>query len=230
MKQMKRGLILLTALCLAGAALPALAMDRFEADLKVEEARVSFLKFMSSPDAGAAKWLLKRSQAVALFPGMVKAGFVIGGKYGTGVVLKRRADGTWSPPAFFTIGGATVGFQIGAESTDLFMVIMTQKGLNAVLNNQVKFGVDASIAAGPVGRDAEAALAGLSLKADVYSYSRSKGAFAGATLSGAGIEFDAGTAKVYYGKPETVQAIFDGKVKVPKNAKKLLKTLAKYGK
>jgi len=230
MKLMQKALILLAALALLAAALPALAMDRFEADLKVEEARISFLKFMQSPDANTAKWLLKRCEAVALFPGMVKAGFVIGGKYGTGVILKRQANGTWSPPAFFIIGGASVGFQIGAESMDLFMVIMTDRGLHAVLKNQAKFGVDASVAAGPVGRNAEASIAGLSTKADLYSYSRAKGAFAGASLSGAGIEFDKATAKAYYGKPETVQAIFAGKVKAPANAQKLMNEVAKYAK
>ena len=188
------------------------------------------LKFLKSPDAGAPRWLVKRSKAVALFPGMVKAGFVIGGKYGRGVITKRNADGTWSPPAFFTIGGATVGFQIGAQSTDLFMVVMTEKGLNAILKNQVKFGVDASATAGPWGRDAEAGLAGASLKADVYSYSRSQGAFAGATLSGAGIEYEVDTNNIYYEKKVTVKKIFDDKVTPPTGAKKLMKTLGESGK
>ncbi|MEW5912316.1 MAG: lipid-binding SYLF domain-containing protein [Thermodesulfobacteriota bacterium] len=230
MQLVRKALVILAALALLSVALPALAMDKFEAELKVEEARISFLKFMQSPDANTAKWLLKRCQAVALFPGMVKAGFVVGGKYGTGVILKRQADGSWSAPAFFIIGGASIGFQIGAESMDLFMVIMTNKGLQAVLKNQAKFGVDASVAAGPVGRNAEAAIAGLSTKSDLYSYSRAKGAFAGATLSGAGIEFDKDTAKAYYGKAVTAQSIFAGKVKAPANAQKLMQELTKYGK
>lgn len=230
MKLMKKVLIVLAALSLVAAALPALAMDKFEADLKVEEARVMLLKFMQSPDAGATKWMVKRCKAVALFPGMVKAGFVIGGKFGRGIITKRLADGSWSPPAFFTIGGATVGFQIGAQSTDLFMVVMTDKGLNAILKNQVEFGVDASATAGPWGRNAAAGLVGASLKSDVYSYSRSQGAFAGATLSGAGIEYEVDTNNTYYGAKVTVQNIFAGKVKAPKGAEKLMKTLGEYGK
>jgi lipid-binding SYLF domain-containing protein len=171
-------------------AAPAGAMDKAEADIKVQEAQISLLQFTSSPDASTPRWLLARCKGVALFPGMIKAGFFVGGNYGTGVIMSRRPDGTWSGPAFFIMGGASIGFQIGAQSADLFMVIMTEVGLKAVLRNQAKFGVDASAVVGPVGRDAQAAIAGGSFNADLYSYSRSAGAFLGASVSGAGIEFD----------------------------------------
>ena len=231
MKFLGRMLLGLAALALAAAASPAAAMDKVEADLKVQQARVSFLKFMQSPDAGTPRWLLKRCRGVALFPGMIKAGFIVGGNYGSGVILSRKADGSWSGPAFFDIGGASLGLQIGASSTDVFMVIMTEVGMRAMLKNQVKLGVDASVAAGPVGRDTGAALTGGSFKADVYSYSRSAGLFAGAMFSGAGIEFDRASTAAYYGRDYSAAEIFKGqpgKPVLPESAKQLIESLNKY--
>jgi len=224
-----RSVCCLAAFCLALAwAAPAAAMDKSEANLKVQEARISLLQFTSSPDANTPRWLLARCKGVALFPGMIKAGFIVGGNYGTGVIMSRRPDGKWSGPAFFRMGGASIGFQIGAQSSDLFMVIMTKVGLDAVLRNQAKFGVDASAVAGPVGRDAQAAIAGGSLKADLYSYSRSAGAFLGASVSGAGIEFDQASSTAYYGRPVSVADIFDGKVDLPPSAQALTEALNKF--
>lgn len=223
-----------TIICLAGfllsltLAAPAAAMNKAEADLKVQQARISLMQFTSSPDTSTPRWLLARCKGVALFPGMVKAGFVVGGNYGTGVIMSRRPDGSWSGPAFFTMGGASIGLQIGAQSSDLFMVIMTDVGLKAVLRNQAKFGVDASAVVGPVGRDAQAAIAGGSLKADLYSYSRSAGAFLGASVSGAGIEFDQASSAAYYCRPVTVAEIFEGKVDLPPSAKALVEALDKF--
>ena len=208
--------------------LPAAAMDKAEADIKVQEARISLMQFTNSPDNSTPRWLLARCKGVALFPGMIKAGFIVGGNYGTGVIMSRRPDGTWSGPAFFIMGGASIGFQIGAQSSDLFMVIMTKVGLDAVLRNQAKFGVDASAVAGPVGRDAQAAIAGASTQADLYSYSRSAGAFLGASVSGAGIEFDKASSAAYYGRPVTVADIFEGKVELPPSAKALVETLNQF--
>ena len=186
---------------------------------------------MDSPDAGTPRWLLKRCRGVALFPGMIKAGFIVGGNYGSGVILSRKPDGSWSGPAFFEMGGASLGLQIGASSTDVFMVIMTEVGMQALLKNQVKLGVDASAAAGPVGRDTSAALTGGSFSADVYSYSRSAGLFAGAMLSGAGIEYDRKFTKAYYGAGLNVGHIFKGikdQPKLPQSAQQLIDTLNKY--
>ncbi|MCF8034119.1 MAG: lipid-binding SYLF domain-containing protein [Desulfarculaceae bacterium] len=231
MKLTRMALTGLMVLVLIAAAAPAGATDKLEAELKVQQARISFLKFMDSPDAGTPRWMLKRCRGVALFPGMIKAGFIVGGNYGTGVILSRKADGTWSGPAFFEIGGASLGLQIGASSTDVFMVIMTEVGMQALLKNQVKLGADASVAAGPVGRDTSAALTGGSFKADVYSYSRSAGLFAGAMLSGAGIEYDRAFTKAYYGTSLNVGSIFKGikdQPKLPESAQQLIDTLNKY--
>ncbi|KIX11063.1 lipid-binding SYLF domain-containing protein [Dethiosulfatarculus sandiegensis] len=224
------GVFILAALVL-GFAGHAMALDKFEAELKVKEAAILVEKFMTSPDSGAPHWMLKRAKAVILIPNMVKAGFVVGGKYGHGVVCVRKADGSWSEPSFMVIAGANVGFQIGAESMDLFMFVMRERGLEGVLKNQVKFGVDASVAAGPVGRTAEASLSAASLSADVYSYSRAQGAFAGATVGAAGLEVDEDTNKSYYGKDATSKEILQGgKVVAPEAARHLMEVLARYSK
>lgn len=227
MKMMSKVAALLAVLTLLAA--PALALDKFEADLKVEESTTAIKKFMTADDADAARFLLRRAEAVCIMPGLVKAGFVVGGKYGHGVLLKRAGD-RWSPPAFFTMVGASFGFQIGAESTDLFMLIMNDHGLNGVLEHGAKIGADASVAVGPVGRSAEASLSDANLKADIYSYSRSAGAFAGATVEGSGMEYDAETTKAYYGKAVSAQDVLAGKVTAPESAKKLDQALADLAK
>jgi lipid-binding SYLF domain-containing protein len=223
-------LIAAMALALLTAG-PALAIDKNEARLEVDKAAILVQQFMGSPDSNAPRWLLRRSKAVVIIPDMVKAGFVVGGKYGHGVVVARKADGTWSPPSFIRTAGASVGFQIGAQAMDLFMVVVNQKGLDGILNNQVKFGVDASVVAGPWGRATEAGLSAASLKADIYSYSRSKGAFAGASLEGSGIETDAEANKAYYGRALSVREILTGNTIVPPaEAARLIQALTHFDK
>jgi lipid-binding SYLF domain-containing protein len=217
------------AMALLALASPAAALDQFEARLKVEKAAMTVKDFMVSPDSNAPRYLLRRARAVVIVPGMVKGGFVIGGEYGNGVVVARDASGTWSPPAFVTLAGATVGFQIGAQSMDLFMLVMNEAGLRGILDNQLKFGADAAVTAGPVGRSTEAALSGMDLTADIYSYSRSKGAFAGATLEGGGVQVDPAANEAYYGKPLTpADILFEGKVEPPPSARQLLEVLEQF--
>ncbi len=215
-------------LALAGSAL---ALDKFETTLKVQEAAVMVKKFMTSPDKDAPLWFLKHCRGIVIVPNMVKAGFVVGGKYGTGVVLAKNKQG-WSLPSFITIAGGSLGLQIGAQSTDLMLFIMNDKGLKGVLKNRLRFGVDAAVAAGPVGRDATAGLTAASLKADVYSYSRSQGAFLGATVDGSAMEIEPAYNQTYYGSKVDVRALLEAraKVKVPKSARQLIATLDKYGK
>ena len=219
---------LAAVLALAGSAL---ALDKFETDLKVQEATVVVKKFMTSPDKDAPLWFLKHCKAVVIIPNMVKAGFVVGGKYGVGVVLAKTAAG-WSLPSFITIAGGSLGLQIGAQATDLMLFIMNDKGLKGVLKNRLRFGVDAAVTAGPVGRDATAGLTAASLKADVYSYSRSQGAFLGATLDGSAMEVEPSYNQSYYGKKVAVKALLKGqaKLKVPESARKLMATLDKFAK
>ena len=224
-------LVFFAAVLALALSTPAFALDKFEAEVKVDEANTMIKTFMTAKDKGAPHWLLKKAKAVIIAPNMLKAGFVVGGNYGHGLILVKKDDGSWSPPSFIKLVGGNVGFQIGAESVDLLLVAMSDKGLNGILKNHVKFGADASVAAGPVGRTTSASVTDASFKADVYSYSRSAGAFAGATIGGSGMETDDGAIKAYYGKALTPNEILkEGKATPPKGAKALMETLAKYGK
>jgi lipid-binding SYLF domain-containing protein len=208
--------------------LPAQADDKNEADIRVLEAAQVLKDIMKEEGGGIPPWLLKKAKAVAIFPGMLKAGFVVGANLGWGVVTARMPDGGWSAPAFFTMGGGSLGFQIGAQSIDLILVMPTDKGVKGLLENRVKFGTNLAVTAGPVGRQAEASLSDASLTADVYSYSRTKGLFAGVSLEGMGLNFDDQTTKNYYGQLYPVGDILSGKVKAPDNALRLLAALRKY--
>lgn len=218
-------------LALALAAPVAWSASKDKAAARVLEALDTLNMAMKQDDKAVPRDLLKQAKAVAIFPGMLKAGFIIGGEGGTGVVLMRHKDGSFSPPAFFTMGGASVGLQIGASSTDLILVVMKKRGLDGILKNQVKFGAGVSAAVGPVGRSASAGLTAAAKGADVLSYSWSKGLFAGVALDGMGMEYDKKTSKNYYGKALSVTDVLEkGKVKPPASAQKLMSALAKYAK
>ena len=177
----------------------AYASDKTDAALKLQEANLALKILMNKGDRSIPSSLLAKAQAVAIFPGMFKAGFVLGGTFGRGVVIARLDGEQVSLPAFFTIGGASVGLQIGGQTLDLVLVIMTKKGLEGLLSNKLKLGADVAIVAGPLGRRGEASFSAADLKADVYSYSVSKGMFAGISLEGAYIEPNADWIKAYYG-------------------------------
>lgn len=149
--------------------------------------------------------LLKDAEGVAIIPGVIKAGFVIGGRHGRGVLLTRGADGSWARPVFITLSGGSVGWQVGVQSTDSILVFKTKNSLDRILNGKGKLtlGGDVAIAAGPLGRQAEAGTDG-QLKAEIYSYSRSRGLFAGASLEGGVLLLDAkGTDAYYRSEPAT---------------------------
>lgn len=212
-------------------AMPAMASEKKDAEEKIKAA-MAVLRHIDKEQPEDRKVqikLLKQARAVAIFPGMIKAGFIVGGTGGTGVLLARNKDGSWSPPAFLKIAGASVGLQIGVQSTDLMLVIMNQAGLQGIIKQNAKLGVDASVAAGPVGRRASAGVTGVSKKADVFSFSRSKGAFTGVSLEGAGLEFAASLNKAYYGRAVTLTQVLAGKgIKAPASAGKLISVLKKY--
>ncbi len=223
--------IMVLSLALALAAPAVWAASKEKAGARVLEALDTLNTAMKQDDKSIPRDLLKKAKAVAIFPGMLKAGFIIGGEGGTGVVLMRHKDGSFSPPAFYTMGGASLGLQIGASSTDLILVVMKKKGLEGILKNQVKFGAGVSAAVGPLGRSASAGLTAAAKDADVLSYSWSKGLFAGVALDGMGMEYDKETSKNYYGKSLGVRDILEkGKAKPPKTAQKLMSALAKYSK
>jgi SH3 domain-containing YSC84-like protein 1 len=179
-----------------------------------EKAARVFREIMDTPDKGIPQELLESAECVAVFPSVLKAGFIFGGRGGRGVASCRTARG-WSAPAFFNLGGGSFGLQIGAQSTDFVMLFMNNDGLNSLLSNEFTLGGDASVAAGPVGRQAGAST-DLKLNAQILSYSRSKGLFAGLELKGVVIKPDKDDMRDVYGEGVTAKEVLkENKVTAP---------------
>jgi lipid-binding SYLF domain-containing protein len=151
------------------------------------------------PEKGIPPSLLQDAQGIAVVPGVIKVGFVIGGRHGRGVLLIREKRAGWSNPVFVSITGGSVGWQIGAQSTDVILVFKSMKSIDGIMKGKFTLGADAAIAAGPVGRRAEAAT-DVQLKAEIYSYSRSRGLFAGVSVEGAALQIDDEANADFYGK------------------------------
>ncbi|WP_425480886.1 lipid-binding SYLF domain-containing protein [Pseudolysobacter antarcticus] len=166
---------------------------------------------MMAPDKGIPSNLLKRAYAIAVIPDVIKAGFVIGGRHGEGLIAVKSADGTWSNPSFVSMTGGSFGFQVGVSSTDVVLIFRTQRGVDNIVHGKFTLGADASVAAGPVGRDAQASTDG-ELKAEIFSYSRSRGLFAGVALDGSVIAIDNDSNQDVYGQGVTPRRIFEGGV------------------
>ena len=173
-----------------------------------EKAGKVFTEIMDAPDKGIPKNLIDEARCVLVFPNVLKAGFVVGGRGGRGVASCRTATG-WSSPAYFNLGGGSFGLQIGAESTDFVLLVMNEKGMNSLLSDQFTLGGDASVAAGPVGREAGAET-DAKLNAQILSYSRSKGLFAGLELKGVVIKPDKDDMKDVYGANVTAKEVLNG--------------------
>lgn len=199
-----RALAATAALLFAVSALATGARAGEAQDL-VTRAELTVKSFETDPDMGSMRILLRRAEAVMILPQMLKAGFFIGGEGGSGVLLTRRGD-SWSAPAFYTMGAGSIGLQFGAQASEVVLVFMTKRAVDAVLFNKVKMGADASVAAGPIGAGIEAGTT-TNFREDVYSYSKSKGLFAGASVEGAVIESRESLNREYYGRtvaPETI--------------------------
>ena len=173
-----------------------------------EKAGKVFTEIMDAPDKGIPKNLVDDARCILVFPNVLKAGFVVGGRGGRGVASCRTATG-WSSPAYFNLGGGSFGLQIGAESTDFVLLVMNEKGMNSLLSDQFTLGGDASVAAGPVGRQAGAET-DAKLNAQILSYSRSKGLFAGLELKGVVIKPDKDDMKDVYGANVTAKEVLNG--------------------
>jgi lipid-binding SYLF domain-containing protein len=188
-----------------------------------------FTEIMAAPDKAVPKDLLDKAEAVAVFPNVIKAGFIIGGRGGSGVI-SRRIKGGWSAPAFFNLGGGSVGLQIGASSTDFVLLFMNEEALKGLLEDKFEVGGEGSIAAGPVGRAASAST-NLTLDAGILSYSRSKGLFAGLELKGIVINPDNDDNEAVYGMK--ARDILTGSNKItlarmPAGVRIFPRTLARY--
>ncbi|MEW6001416.1 MAG: lipid-binding SYLF domain-containing protein [Nitrospirota bacterium] len=195
---------------------------------KVEDSIDVLKDTVSIPEKGIPPVLLRNASGIAIIPGVIKAGFIIGGRYGSGILMVRKEDGKWSDPSFITLAGGSIGWQIGVEAIDIVLVFKNERSIKRIMGGKFTLGVDASIAAGPVGREAQAAT-DVQLKSEIYSYSRSRGLFAGLTLSGAALQIDDEANEKFYKKKHiTAREIFaDKDLKVPP-VDELKKLLSEY--
>jgi len=198
------------------------AQDRVQAAAEVLD------EIQGTPDQGIPAEVLGSAECVAVVPSMLKAGFVVGAHYGRGVAGCRTPKG-WSAPAFFSVKGGSFGLQIGGQAVDLVMLVMNQNGMRNLLSSNFKLGANASVAAGPVGRHA-AADTDWKMRAQVLSYSRARGIFAGLELNGAVIKQDKDSTREFYGHMVTTKAALEGEIDAPKEAYPFLQTLAKWAK
>jgi SH3 domain-containing YSC84-like protein 1 len=225
---MKKLLLLCVIACLASHLAFAADDDENQAADRLKAAATVLDEIQGAPDTGIPEDVLGSAECVAVVPSMLKAGFVFGARYGRGVASCRTPKG-WSAPAFFTIKGGSFGLQIGGQAVDLVMLIMNQNGMKNLLSSKFKLGADASVAAGPVGRAATADT-DWKLRAQVLSYSRARGVFAGLELSGAGIHQDRDSTREFYGHLVPFKTTLSGGIDAPQSAYPFLSTLAKWAK
>lgn len=221
---LKRILIVTTLVLLV--TLTAVASDRDDDVNRTNKATQVFKEIMNTPDQGIPQELLESAKCIAIIPGDVKFAFIFGGNYGRGLATCRTGHG-WSAPLFLAIEGGSVGYQIGGSSTDIVMLFMNDHALHSLLSDKFKLGADASVAAGPVGRNA-AAGTDLKLNAEILSYSRSKGVFIGVSLNGAVVQADKSGDRAMYGHNVSRHEILSGKVAVPQSAQALLHEVGGY--
>ncbi|MBO0910208.1 MAG: lipid-binding SYLF domain-containing protein [Acidobacteria bacterium] len=223
---MKRLSLLLLILGLAGSSLAADGDDNPAAN-RVKAAANVLEEIQATADTGIPDEILGSADCVAVVPSMLKAGFVLGARYGRGVASCRTPKG-WSDPAFFSIEGGSFGLQIGGQAVDLIMLVMNHRGMDNMLSSKFKLGADASVAAGPVGRHA-AADTDWKMRAQVLSYSRARGVFAGLELNGAVVKQDRESTLIFYGKMQPFSTTLTT-VSSPAAALPFLEDLAKWAK
>jgi SH3 domain-containing YSC84-like protein 1 len=217
----------LATLLLISMTLCAAASDRRGADLdRIQTASTILSQIMSAPDHAIPDGIMSGAKCIAIVPSSLKASFVFGANYGKGVATCRTEHG-WSAPVFFLLTGGSFGFQAGGQASDLVLIIRTDDGMQHLLQSKFKLGGDASAAAGPVGRDAQAST-DLTLRAQVLTYSRSRGLFLGVSLSGALIRQDQADTQAFYGKDWTFYSLLKGQVPAPQDSLVLLNTVEKY--
>ncbi len=200
----------------------------YEARQRALKAAKVFQEIMSAEDQAVPQTLLDRAYCVAVFPSVKKGGFVVGGQYGKGVISCRSKEKSWGAPAFLTIGGGSFGLQIGGQAVDLVLLIMNEGGVNSLFKDKFEIGAGAAVSGGPIGRNASASTDVL-LQAQMLSYSRSRGIFAGLELKGSVIKPDAQSNEDIYNKPLTPRDIvLEGKAVTPKNIELFPQMLGKF--
>jgi lipid-binding SYLF domain-containing protein len=217
--------VLMASMCLLSFA--AYGQDReSKASDRVQAAAEVLDEIQGAPDKGIPQQVLGSAECVAVVPGMLKGGFIVGAKHGRGLASCRTPKG-WSAPAFFVVTGGSIGWQIGGQEVDLVLLIMNKNGMKHLLSSEFSLGADASVAAGPVGRQAEGDT-DWKMRAEVLTYSRARGLFAGITLNGAVIKQDKDSTREFYGHMVSFPASLEGDVEAPVGANAFLTSLAKW--
>lgn len=216
-----------SGLAVLGASLFALSSFAERSEQRIKSAADSFREIMRVPEKGIPRDLLEKAECVVIVPGLKKGAFLVGGKYGRGFVSCRRRSERWGPPAAVRIEGGSYGFQIGGSSTDVFMLIMNEKGMKRLLSDKFTLGGEAAAAAGPVGRNASANTDVL-MRAEILSWSRSRGLFAGLSLEGATLRPDGDANRDLYGRELSNQEILEGDVPTPRGGRPLIAALNQY--
>ena len=221
MKKISIVLLLLLATAAWGQSGPRSAdMER------IDSASVILGQIMDAPDKAIPDSIMDGAKCIAIVPSMLKASFIFGANYGKGIATCRTAAG-WSAPVFFRISGGSFGFQAGGQASDLVLIIRTMDGMQYLLQSKFKLGADASAAAGPVGRDTQAAT-DLTMRAQILTYSRARGLFLGVSVNGAVVRQDNGATQSFYGKDWTFYSLLNGQVPAPADAQNFLKTVELY--
>ena len=210
---MKKALLLAAFISMT-TSLWAAGSSRSASDDRMEHAAAVLHDVMAAPDKGIPEEVMEHARCVAVVPNLVKGAFVIGAEGGKGVVTCRTEGGKWSAPAFFNISGGSFGFQIGVEGVDLVLIIQNYKGMQRLMSSKFELGGDASVAAGPVGRHAEADT-DWKMNAEILTYSRARGAFAGVALDGAVIVHDDSSTRAIYGYQVPTRRILQGRIEPP---------------
>ena len=223
---MKKFLAALCGSLLLAGMLPAHAADMDKLNDRLNSAADVIQEIMAAPDKGIPSSILAGAACVVVVPAYKKGAFVVGAQYGQGVATCRTPRG-WSAPVFVRLTGGSFGWQIGGQSTDLVLVAMNQKGLQSMLKSKVKLGGDASAAAGPVGRNAQAST-DIAMNAEFLTYSRAKGLFAGLDLEGTVLDQNKDDMTTEYGSPVPFQTALHGAIPVPPNARHFVSTVAHY--
>jgi lipid-binding SYLF domain-containing protein len=220
MKILRRALLPLVAVVLL---VPTSARAQYD---RLNEAAVVLEEIVQQPDAGIPRDLFRKAECVVIVPGMKKGAFIVGGKYGRGFVSCRRAGGGWSAPGGVRVEGGSVGFQIGGTETDVIMLVMNPSGVDKLLSSRFTIGGEASAAAGPLGRSASA-MTDAQMRAEILSWSRARGVFAGVSLDGATLRGDESTNRELYGRDVPNREVVKGEMGAPAAAERLMRELAK---
>jgi len=214
MTRLPRLSILLSAALLLNGAVAATAMAGTAEDARAQNAVRVLTDIQAIPESAIPDKLFDEARAIVVVPDSLKVGLVVGGRRGHGLLSVKSADGTWSNPSFVSLTGGSIGFQAGVQSSDIVLVFRSDRGLESIVNGKFTLGADASVAAGPIGRNASTATDG-ELKAEIWSWSRARGLFAGVALDGAVLAIDDAANEAVYGRDSTPRMIFEGRVPSP---------------